>query len=397
MVFLKPLEKLEFADIERLKVNEICESQILDYKEQLLDDNKLLKHVSAFANTQGGFLVYGVKETGNGGYPEEILGIDTNQINKERIEQVILGNIQPRLNIKIQLVEHEDPTKTVVVIEIPNSHLKPHMNGRDNTFYKRYNFEALPMTEREVNDTYKRRITSYEEVGRYIEELLKYDFWEGADAEPLPITAKIIIIPIMLERLIDTSNVEDFFWLGKLRLTPNNYPSVFKLLWSNNPAPSLNGIKYQRLDREGRVFEGLEIHRNGIVHAISFFGTIKGEKRVFMPYDFCVAILHALDFVRYLYQRYNYFGDIKIVCNLQGIKDSLLRVTDKQIGKFDRYEDSYCQLENVTVVRELSIGLVESEREIIASSIMNEIFNCYGFWNCPFFTDKGKLQEWFVD
>jgi len=397
MVFLKPLEKLELTDIERLKTNKISESQILDYKEQLLDDNKLLKHVSAFANTQGGFLIFGVEETGKGGYPKEILGIDKNQINKERIEQIILGNIQPRLNIKIQLVEHKNPTKAIVILEIPNSYLKPHMNGRDNKFYKRYNFEALPMTEREVNDTYKRRITSYEEVEMYIAELLKYDFWQGADAELLPITAKIIIIPTMLERMIDTSNVEDFLWLGKLRLTPNKYPSVFKLLWSNNPAPSLNGIKYQRLDKDGRVFEGLEIHRNGIVHAISFFGTFKGKKRVFMAYDFCVAIMHALDFVRLLYQRYNYFGDIKIVCNLQGVKHSLLRVPDKQFGKFDLYNDSYCPLKDLTIVRELPISLIESKRENIASSIMNEIFNCYGFWKCPYFNDKGKLKEPFVD
>ena len=155
--------------------HKIPESQILDYKEQLLEDKKLLKHVSAFSNTQDGCLIFGVKETGKGGYPEEILGIDRNQINKERIEQIILGNIQPRVNVKILLVEHKDPTKALVVIQIPNSYLKPHMNGRNNKFYKRYNFEAQPMNEIEVTEAYKRRFSGIQEVEKYVSGLLNWD------------------------------------------------------------------------------------------------------------------------------------------------------------------------------------------------------------------------------
>jgi predicted HTH transcriptional regulator len=69
LVFLKSLQDLKFEDVERLKINEICESQV-DYKEQLLEDDKLLKQVCTFANTNGGFLIFGIEETGKGGYPE---------------------------------------------------------------------------------------------------------------------------------------------------------------------------------------------------------------------------------------------------------------------------------------------------------------------------------------
>ena len=152
LVFLKPLEELKFEDIERLKSNKICESEILDYKEQLLKVDELLRHVSAFANTQGGFLIFGVKENGKGEYPEEILGVDRSLVNKERMEQIILSNVQPRLNVKIQQVDHQDPSKVFIVIQIPDSYLKPHMKSQGDKFYKRYNFESLPMTELEVND-----------------------------------------------------------------------------------------------------------------------------------------------------------------------------------------------------------------------------------------------------
>ncbi|MFW6110699.1 MAG: helix-turn-helix domain-containing protein [Thermoproteota archaeon] len=67
MVFIKRLKDLKFQDIERLETDKICESQILDYKEQMISDNKLIKHISAFANTEGGI-------------PKEIIGIDKKRV-----------------------------------------------------------------------------------------------------------------------------------------------------------------------------------------------------------------------------------------------------------------------------------------------------------------------------
>ena len=76
MIFNKPLFDLQFQDIEKLKVDKICESPILDYKKEILSDNQLLKHISAFANTQGGVMIFGVEESGKGGCPNEIVGIE---------------------------------------------------------------------------------------------------------------------------------------------------------------------------------------------------------------------------------------------------------------------------------------------------------------------------------
>ena len=156
LVFLKPLRDIQFQDVEKLKVNRICESQILDYKQNLIEDSKLLKQVSAFANTQGGYLIFGIKEKGRGEYPENILGIDTSDINTERLEQIILTGVQPRLNVGIRRIDMNS-TKSILIIEVPNSYLKPHMNMEDKKFYKRYEFEASPMTEMEISDAYKRR------------------------------------------------------------------------------------------------------------------------------------------------------------------------------------------------------------------------------------------------
>ena len=378
MVFLKPIEKLTFVDIERLKTNKIPESQILDYKEQLLDDKKLLKHVSAFSNTQGGFLIFGVKETGQGGYPKEILGIDKNLINKERIEQIILGNIEPRLNIKIQLVEHKDPTKAIVVIEIPNSYLKPHMNGRDCKFYRRYNFEALPMTEMQVNDTYKRRFRGYQEIEDYVELL------EPKSYVIPQIIGQIIVIPTMLTRMINTSDINKFNWMNELEFFPRG------IYLPSRPYPSVFGIKCQLKNNSGTILQQLDIHRNGCINYLTYFGDKdRNDKMVFLYNIFISKLLHTLQFASITYQKYNYFGDVKIFCNLKWLQNTYLIDLER-----DRALDTNpCQVTELAVSREFSTTLIESKYEYVASGIMDEIFNCYGLWKCPLFDDEGNLKE----
>jgi len=376
MVFLKPLKDLEFTDIERLKANKTCESPILDYKKQLLEDNKLLKQVSAFANTQGGFLIFGVKETGRGGYPKEILGIDTSQINKERMEQIILGNVQPKLDVEIVSIPHRDTSKAIIVIQIPNSYLKPHMNNRDKKFYKRYNFEAEPMTEIEVSDTYRRRFTGYQEVESYISKLLK--LWEFVSPQ---IIGQIIVIPTIMRRIIDTSDMKEFRWIDqtKLEFRPRGiYIPSF-------PIPSSNGIKCQHRNKNGIAWISLEIHRNGCIHYMSYFGARDKEDMVFVYSDFCYKLLWTLQFASTLYRRYNYFGDVKIVCNLQGVRNTL--IFPKQ------YDSDPCQIGEIGVSRESPINVVESRYQYIASGIMDEIFNSYGLWKCPLFDDEGNFEE----
>lgn len=139
------------------------ESIELDYKacDSLSNiENKKLelsKDVSAFANSAGGVIIYGIVEDGH--VPIKIdTGYDRSIISKEWIEQVINSRIHRRIDgIRIKQVELKKsaPGKVAYVVVIPQSNQAPHQ-AHDKKFYKRFNFASVPMEEYEVRDVSRR-------------------------------------------------------------------------------------------------------------------------------------------------------------------------------------------------------------------------------------------------
>lgn len=154
-------EDYNIVDIQRLIDQEVEENIHLDYKASgslSQEDRKkieLTKDISAFANSDGGIIVYGVSEKEN--KPLDFSFIDGNLFTKEWLENIITS-IRPRINgIKIfPLRKDGEITKSIYVVKIPRSDNAPHM-ARDSRYYKRYNFKSVPMEEYEVKDLYSRK------------------------------------------------------------------------------------------------------------------------------------------------------------------------------------------------------------------------------------------------
>ncbi len=204
------------------------------------------------------------------------------------------------------------------------------------------------------------------------------------------IIGKIIVIPTILSRMISTSKMSEFNWMDKLRFKP-------KLLYiPANPEPSPEGIRCQFRNQRGLLLAGLEVHRNRCVYYTSYFGQEKEEKMFFLALDFCIRLLHTLQFASALYERYNFYGDVKIACDLRWVKNSLLPSFRRGILGFGLPEEHPCQINVINISREFSTDMLESKYEYIASGIVDEIFNSYGLWECPFFDDEGNLKESFL-
>lgn len=148
-------------EVKTLIDDEIQESLHLDYKEaravgktskQKADFGK---DVSAFANSDGGVLVYGIQEKGH--LPVAITGIDHSQFTREFIEQTIRTNIsQPSPNFTVVQIPVNEK-ESVYSVNVEKSYGNPHQCKEDKKFYKRFNFESVPMENYEIDDVRNRQ------------------------------------------------------------------------------------------------------------------------------------------------------------------------------------------------------------------------------------------------
>lgn len=167
-------DKTEYCidDITILIENNAEESVHLEFKaaEALGKDDKkkseIAKDVSAFANSDGGIIVYGIKEQNHKAYA--LSYIDGNTYTKEWLEQVIQDNIQRRIEgLEIfPIRDNGDITKSIYIVKIPRSSNTPHMSA-DKCYYKRNNFRSVKMEEYEVRDLFYRETTPNLKISSY--------------------------------------------------------------------------------------------------------------------------------------------------------------------------------------------------------------------------------------
>lgn len=152
------------ADLLALIANRVQESLQLEYKKStsLVNEKQkrgeLSKDVSAFANSAGGVIVYGMAEDKN--FPTQIDGgYDPAEISKEWIEQIINSTIQPRIDgIQINQISltSTNPGRVAYAIVIPPATSRAPHQSYSKIYYKRFNFQVLPMEDYEIRDVARR-------------------------------------------------------------------------------------------------------------------------------------------------------------------------------------------------------------------------------------------------
>jgi hypothetical protein len=119
---------------------------------------EITKDVSAFANSAGGIIIYGLREFSDKAQehlPEKIDPVDRREFSKEWLEQ-ILNTIQPRPKVIVHPVQLSSTAyHAVYVIEVPQSSTAH--QARDHRYYKRFNFECRAMEDYEIRDVMRRR------------------------------------------------------------------------------------------------------------------------------------------------------------------------------------------------------------------------------------------------
>jgi len=145
--------------------DKIEEGSTLDYKAaDALDGsdkkkNEITKDVSAFANSGGGTIIYGIREhdeAGLGHLPKELNPVKAAEFSKERLDQII-QSVRPKIEgVRISSVQVDEiGTDVCYVVEIPQS-TTAHQ-ARDFRYYRRRNFVSEPMEDYEIRDVMMRQ------------------------------------------------------------------------------------------------------------------------------------------------------------------------------------------------------------------------------------------------
>jgi hypothetical protein len=146
-------------DLDKLIINSAEETTYLEFKDGRslnTDDkakNEISKDVSAFANADGGILIYGIREDKH--IATELTPFDGDKFTKEWLEQVINSKVNPTPKYTIDPIRIDnDPKKSIYVVRIPKGD-RPYQ-AADKSFYKRRNFIADKMDEYEIREAYSR-------------------------------------------------------------------------------------------------------------------------------------------------------------------------------------------------------------------------------------------------
>lgn len=345
-IFSKKIDDITKDDLESLIAEQERENIQLDYKKAINPStggkHDLIRHTVGMANTEGGYIIFGIEENKENGIPVNLLGITPsvgNQKVDEWVENVINPHISPRVVVKIKTIPI-DSDKIVLILWVPESSRRPHMSTFEDDFriYRRYNTQTLPASEGEIREMYMRSSktekkledfinkknltdTSSNEFAMTINSKSLIPKIEGVVPDELPFVL-LSACPRFIEERIDISSDQ----IGKT--IQKNFQTIIEnhnitLIKPRDSALDSNSITYSLSNSmQGNMLEYLEVQRNGFVEQGMTFRVIRSneQKKFFLNLGrTTVAIWVFIKFVKALYEETNYFDEFSVFLSIRNL------------------------------------------------------------------------------
>jgi len=107
------MKNVEVLDLIKDGENYNCE-----FKRKFSTHQKIAKEMIAFANSGGGYLLFGIDDDG------KIIGVDSEKSEANLIKDTAINYCEPPVKFNIEFKEIKD--KEIIIVEIPISDVKPH-------------------------------------------------------------------------------------------------------------------------------------------------------------------------------------------------------------------------------------------------------------------------------
>jgi len=155
-IFNRQVQDLNYDDIDELMTEGMRENIRLEFKEQAPSKNEIIKKISSFANTYGGYIIMGAGEDGKGNL-SSLNGIDPIPSYNQTIIQYCYDNIYPPITPEVSnpIPHPEGSGKVFYVIYVEESNQTPHfLNGRKGCYIRTDEF----------SQKFEPRLAKYEEI-----------------------------------------------------------------------------------------------------------------------------------------------------------------------------------------------------------------------------------------
>ena len=298
------------------------EDQYIDYKEafaflhistQEKEKKKveLRNDICAFANADGGYLVFGVKE--KGGIPTELQGIDINT-NPERFEMNIRNSmtiIQPKVPpIHFKFI-HLKSGKYIVILEIQHDFFSPYMHIEGEKNYKIYKREGVNkriMRYTELKNMFMQSRTLEDEILVFRKKRIEYRMEEDGQE-------RFVIFHIIPEYFL--SEKKELFKMEYRE--DKNLGAVFNgTSVESISIPCVDGLRYISMQRkrEGKIYNNGIIEFYYPLEQLADIVVNKEHKKIYIK-GFAgqiVNVLHGFrEYIPNIFGKQRYFGCISVI------------------------------------------------------------------------------------
>ncbi|MFX1396843.1 MAG: helix-turn-helix domain-containing protein [Promethearchaeota archaeon] len=380
--------------LKNLILDGIEESIHLEYKRELGNNNaEIAKDISSFANSDGGNIIYGIVEDNH--KPTKIKPLDPKD-TRETIDNIALTGIDPPLNIRIFPIDvNVDGNEgQVFVLYIPRKYPYLHYTKKNKRYYKRANNSSIPMERYEIEEAFKIKIEKSQKIADHI-KIIESEFKNLPAIKHSELIFKFTISPINFSTPLFEINedMDKFLMKQQLTKTPIENEFVFPIQ-SSYDKPFSRAEDYLYRSDEEKNLSDLLIRKDGIIIYDLHFkwykshndsehpftiqdpdiykkllkrGLIEGERKI----DILFVIDYFLSFLNFLYQFFtevNYYDDINIKMDIQGIGAYI----EKSYGKKFR-QSSLKPIEN-----DYNIELIPNEKVRIVKEMFKTVFNGFG-------------------
>lgn len=223
--FDKPLAELTIGDLNRLIEDEIEESLFLEYKGEWTA-RQLAKTVAAFANTEGGTLVLGMRTEGR--RPVELTGIHHEGDLGESLDQLVRATIAPRADLRFVEIRLAG-TRPSLVAEVPAGPSRPYLVTTTGQVMRRTQTGNEPATR--------------EYLDRLFLEGRAGEQWARSQAD-----ARLAMSSADAALLWTVPMVEDGLTLGTALFTQRSWERIFELACG---FPNVSSHSAKRTARQG--------------------------------------------------------------------------------------------------------------------------------------------------